>query len=150
MAAAADGDFVVVWRGLGYGPGLIQGQRYASDGWPQGAEFQVNTFTTNSQYAPSVAAAATGTSSWCGPSGATASTTPCEASASPPTDDQGAEFQVGTLGGSRSFPFRGSGPQRRFVVVWDGNAASDPIRGRRYAFGRVDSDPEFQILRSGL
>ena len=33
----------------------IQGQRYASNGAPQGAEFQVNTYTTSDQACPSVA-----------------------------------------------------------------------------------------------
>ena len=38
----------------------IQGQRYASDGSAQGAQFQVNTYTTGNQRAPSVAADADG------------------------------------------------------------------------------------------
>ena len=43
---AADGDFVVVWDGGGSsgtdtGDYSIHGQRYASDGSPQGAEFHL-------------------------------------------------------------------------------------------------------------
>ena len=65
VAADANGDFVVVWHSLGSsGPDTssksIQGQRYASDGSIQGAEFQVNTYTTNDQTDPFLAADAFG------------------------------------------------------------------------------------------
>ncbi len=58
----ADGDFVVVWGSEGSSGTdtfyqSIQGQRYASDGSPQGAQFQVNTYTTSVQLEPSVASA---------------------------------------------------------------------------------------------
>src|SRR5262245_58340651 len=51
VAVAADGDFVVVWESNGsFGTDnnavSIQGQRYASDGSAQGAQFQVNTYAT--------------------------------------------------------------------------------------------------------
>ena len=51
------GDFVVTWfssgqDGSGYG---VFGQRFASDGTPQGSEFQVNSHTASTQTAPSVA-----------------------------------------------------------------------------------------------
>jgi len=51
VAALADGGFVVTWSsenqdGSGYG---IYGQRYASGAIPVGTEFQVNTYTQNSQ-----------------------------------------------------------------------------------------------------
>ena len=54
VAADADGDFVVVWTSDGsFGTDTsycsIQGQRYASDGSAQGAQFQVNTYTTSDQ-----------------------------------------------------------------------------------------------------
>ena len=61
VALDADGDFVVVWEsphdGSGYG---VFGQRFNSAGARQGAEFQVNTFTTLSQYKAVVAAEADG------------------------------------------------------------------------------------------
>ena len=68
VAADADGDFVVAWISLGsfgtdaaftcfYCGYSIQAQRYASDGSTQGAQFQVNTYTTSYQLYPSVAAA---------------------------------------------------------------------------------------------
>jgi hypothetical protein len=60
-AAASEAGFVVVWTslqdGIGYG---IFGQRFDPMGSPLGQEFRVNTFTTNFQIAPDVAADAAG------------------------------------------------------------------------------------------
>jgi hypothetical protein len=57
VASDASGDFIVVWGNSfdGNGEG-ISGQRYDSGGAAQGAEFQVNTYTTDRQKEPSVAA----------------------------------------------------------------------------------------------
>ena len=58
VGAAADGRFVVVWTGDkqdGDGNGIF-GQFYDRDGTRGGSEFQVNTFTQNNQWVPSVAA----------------------------------------------------------------------------------------------
>lgn len=57
VASAHDGDFVVAWQsagqdGDGYG---VFGQRFASDGTPQGDEFQINSYTAGNQLVPSVA-----------------------------------------------------------------------------------------------
>jgi hypothetical protein len=57
VAMDNDGDFVVTWMsssqdGSNYG---IYAQRYNNNGVAQGAEFRVNTFTTNNQRNPSVA-----------------------------------------------------------------------------------------------
>jgi hypothetical protein len=51
------GGFVVTWSsdgpdGSGYG---VYGQRYNATGAPVGGEFKVNTYTTDSQFAPRVA-----------------------------------------------------------------------------------------------
>ncbi len=58
----ANGNFVVTWTsnlqdGSGFG---IYAQRFNSAGVPQGGEFRVNAFTTNSQQSPSVAMDASG------------------------------------------------------------------------------------------
>ncbi len=62
VAMDADGDFVVVWSSYSYyqegqdgDEGGVFGQRFASNGSPVGGEFQVNTYTTDSQWWPSVA-----------------------------------------------------------------------------------------------
>jgi hypothetical protein len=57
VAMDSDGDFVISWisslqDGSGYG---IYAQRYDNSGSAQGAEFRVNTYTTNAQSRPSVA-----------------------------------------------------------------------------------------------
>jgi hypothetical protein len=57
------GSFVVVWQsGYQGNPnfGEIFGQRYATTGAPLGAEFRVNTYTTNLQSGPSIATDASG------------------------------------------------------------------------------------------
>ncbi len=63
VAADADGDFVVVWESFGSQDGQaygIFGRRFNSLGTPQGAEFQANSYTLESQRAPAVAADADG------------------------------------------------------------------------------------------
>lgn len=58
ITALPDGGFVVTWQSHtqdGDGSG-IYGQRYDADGELVGGEFQINTETTNWQYAPSVTA----------------------------------------------------------------------------------------------
>ena len=58
VASDAAGNFVVVWASFTqdhYFGGGIYAQRYSASGLPQGREFLVNTFTTNSQTRPSVA-----------------------------------------------------------------------------------------------
>ena len=54
----ADGNFVVAWTD-GYGED-IHAQRFNAAGVPQGVEFRVNTFTTDRQANPAVAADADG------------------------------------------------------------------------------------------
>ncbi|MCK4777726.1 MAG: hypothetical protein KAS39_05055, partial [Actinomycetia bacterium] len=54
VAMDSDGDFVVTWEGNQNG-GDIYGQRYSSNGTTQGAEWKVNTETTDDQMDPSVA-----------------------------------------------------------------------------------------------
>jgi len=61
VASDASGNFVVAWTsngqdGSSYG---IFGQRYDSAGVAQGGEFQINSFTTKGQLAPSVGATGT-------------------------------------------------------------------------------------------
>jgi len=60
VAAAAGGDFVVVWQGVRAGTGEIFGQRYESGGQPQGDEFRVNSYTDRLQRFPAVASDASG------------------------------------------------------------------------------------------
>jgi hypothetical protein len=61
VSSDASGDFVVVWNSDLQDGSLtgVFGQRYANTGAPLGPEFRVNTYTTNDQQSPTVAAAAT-------------------------------------------------------------------------------------------
>ncbi len=59
IASLSDGGFVVTWNSLNQDSGGhygIYGQRFAPDGTAQGSEFQINTYTSNSQEQPSVIA----------------------------------------------------------------------------------------------
>jgi len=62
VAMDATGDFVVAWQSDAQDGNLLGvfAQRFNAKGAVQGAEFQVNTFTTNAQFAPSIAADAAG------------------------------------------------------------------------------------------
>ena len=62
VALDADGDFVVAWESYGFqdfhqdgSSGGIFARRFSAAGSPLATEFQVNTYTTNNQYDPSVA-----------------------------------------------------------------------------------------------
>ncbi|WP_162542163.1 SdrD B-like domain-containing protein [Gemmata obscuriglobus] len=58
----ADGDFVIAWESQGQdgSVGGIYAQRYTAGGAALGSEFRVNTYTTNQQMGPAVAADANG------------------------------------------------------------------------------------------
>lgn len=61
VAADPSGGFVIAWQSFGSGgtdtsPTSIQARRYDANGDPAGGEFQVNSYTFNSQLAPAVAA----------------------------------------------------------------------------------------------
>jgi len=60
VSMSSTGEFVAVWQSAGSSGGdtqdtSIQGQRFAADGGPIGSQFQVNSYTTNTQRYPSVA-----------------------------------------------------------------------------------------------
>jgi len=142
------GGFVIVWEGLGVGPDDllgVQGQRYANTGAPVGGEFQINTYTTNTQRAPAV-----------GPDGAGGFVVTWEGDGSGGTDTSsfsiqgqrfhstgapiGAEFQVNTYTTSGQFVSAvGADGAGGFVVVWgsDGSSGSDTsassVQGQRFS-----------------
>jgi hypothetical protein len=58
VAANDAGDFIVAWTSIeqdGSGSGVF-GQQFSSAGFPVGTEFRVNSFTTDFQYSPALAA----------------------------------------------------------------------------------------------
>jgi hypothetical protein len=141
----AGGDFVVVWYSRGSFGGdthfnSAQGQRYKSDGSMQGAQFQVNTYTTGGQEPAGVTMEADGdfVVAW-------------ESFGSFETDSsyssvqvqrfgsdgsaQGAQFQVNTFTTWYQSPSSvATGDDGNFVVVW---TTAGPFgveaQGRRYS-----------------
>jgi hypothetical protein len=137
VAAIADGAFVVVWQSYGsYGTDTssfsVQGQRYASDGSAQGAEFQVNSYTTSDQGNPSVAREADGDFEvvWqsLGSSGTDASERSIQGQRY--TADglpHSLQFQVNTYTTSHQYNAAVAAADEEFVVVWrtDGSPTTE-------------------------
>ncbi|MEM8601678.1 MAG: hypothetical protein AAGF99_17310, partial [Bacteroidota bacterium] len=163
VAMDADGDFTVAWSGYGQddpSAAFVSGvfaQRYAADGTTQGGEFQVNTFTTNSQVRPSVAMDADGdfVVAWTSGgqddplySGIFAQRYNAAGVA------QGSEFQVNTfVTGNQSGPSVGMDADGDFVVAWTSGsyfgAAQDGsyygIYAQRYDAAGVAQGSEFLV-----
>jgi hypothetical protein len=162
LSAAADGDFVVVWTSYGSDEsdtsyGSIQGQRYASDGSPQGMQFQVNSSTDDAQRFPAVAAADNGDfvvvweSYTSGGDDDSDRSVQGQRFASDGTT-LGGEFQVNTyttLG--QMLPRVATASDGDFVVVWTsyGSYGSDTssysVQGQRYASDGSAQGGQFQV-----
>jgi hypothetical protein len=156
VAAEPDGDFVVVWQGGSYGtdstPYSIQGQRFGSNGSPVGVQFQVNTYTTNSQGFPDVAMQPDGDffvvwQSDGAPSGDTSDESVRGQRYASNGSSVGAEFQINAwTTGSQYYPAVAAESDGDFLVVWHGDAGS--IRGQRYASDGSPAGSEFQVNTS--
>jgi len=162
VAANPDGDFVVVWASAGsFGTDTsgasVQGQRYVSDGSTQGAQFQVNTYTTNYQSIPSVKADADGdfVVVWNskGSSGSDTDSWSVQAQRYASNGStQGAEFQVNTYTtGRQLYPSVAADADGDFVVVWEsyGSSGTDTsassIQGQRYASDGSTQGAQFEV-----
>ena len=160
VAAGADGDFVVVWTSAftaGTDSGSsIQGQRFASDGSTRGAQFQVNTYTTNSQYHPVVAANADGdfVVAWesRGSFGTDTSFDSIQGQRyASDGSTRGAEFQVNTYTTNvQTDQSVAVAADDSFVVVWTtlyswGPDLAGTVAGQRYASDGSSLGPQFQI-----
>jgi hypothetical protein len=155
VAAAGNGDFVVVWTSLGqdYGDylGGVFGQRFDASGVRQGNEFQVNSYTTGVQDLPAVAADPSGSFVvvWrsFGQDGSSSGIfgQRFDASGVP----NGSEFPVNssTTGGQLD-PAVSTDASGNFVVVWEDyfqEGSSAGIFARRFdAFG-APQGPEFLV-----
>ena len=152
-AADAAGNFIVVWTSYGKDGsyGGVFGQRFDANGLPQGVEFQVNSYTTGSQYGPAVAADASGgfVVAWnsqyqdgsyggvfgqrFGPAGLPV----------------GPEFQVNTYTTSaQGGPAVAIAAAGEFVVVWssyDQDGSYDGVFGQRFDAQGVPSGSEFRV-----
>jgi len=151
--SAANGSFVVVWSsdsqdGSGWG---IFGQRFDASGLPQGAEFQVNSYTTYSQWAPAVASDANGNfvvvwhshfqdGSYLGVFGQR-----FDASGLP----QGSEFQINSYTTrDQAFPSVASDTNGNFVVSWESDGqdgSSHGVFGQRFGAAGLPQGIQFQV-----
>ena len=154
VAADGAGNFVVVWGSTdqdGSSTGVF-GRRFNSAGGPLGSEFQINTYTTNSQGSPAVARAGAGdfVVVWRSSGGQDGSGDGVFGrrfnSAGAPL---GGEFQVNTYTtGSQQSPAVAVDGNGRFVVVWsssggDGSAAG--VFGQRFTAAGAALGNEFQV-----
>ncbi len=161
VALGADGEFVVVWESDGSSGTdsfwSIQGQRYASDGTPAGGEFQVNTYTQNTQASPSVALGAAGdfVVVWTsfGSSGTDSASWSVQGQRYAADGSlAGGEFQVNTYTFSGQYSAQVSADANGdFVVVWQsyGSSGTDSsrwsVQGQRYAPDGTPAGGEFQV-----
>jgi hypothetical protein len=161
VAAASGGGFVVVWESYGsyIDPGYlsIQAQRFDSAGSPQGAQFQVNTYTTLYQSDPRVAAAADGrfvVAWWSeGSSGTDSNGSSTQARRYDATGvPQGAQFQVNTYTtGDQYYPSVATSADGSFVVAWESRSSPGTdtsnlsIQGQRFGAGALPLGSQFQI-----
>jgi hypothetical protein len=154
VASDATGNFVVAWTSLGQDGSYsgVSARRYDASGTPRGAEFQVNTFTIDYQYAPSVASDAVGNfvvawQSWRQDgSGYGVFAQRYDAAGQP----RGVEFQVNTY--ATGWQYRASvasDAAGNFVVAWssccgqDGGSAG--VFAQRYDAAGLAQVGEFQV-----
>ena len=164
VAIDDDGDFVVVWQGddsagTDTHPSdptkSINGQLFASDGGMVGGEFQVNTYTTDDQYHPSVAMDSDGDfmvvwdshQSYGPDTNASIQAQRYAADGTP----LGSEFRVNSyITGAQKYPDVSMGSSGAFVVVWASTASSGTDAGwsvqmRRLAADGMLVDEDFQV-----
>ncbi len=163
MAELADGGIVVVWassisNGSDTDRGSIQGQRYAIDGTALGEQFQVNSYTSNHQSLPSVAAMADGgfAVSWRsdGSSGSDSSGNSIQGQRFAADGTAlGVQFQVNShTTGSQSHSSVAALSSGGFVTVWFSSAgptSPDPslssIQGQRFTADGAPLGGEFLV-----
>ena len=153
VAADPSGNFVVVWfsdtqDGSNYG---VFGQRYASSGIPLGLEFRVNTYTTDSQRTPSIAADSSGNFVVVWPSYTQDGSSfgvfgqRYDGFGAP----QGPEFRVNTYTTNvQGFPSVAADSLGNFVVVWESDTQDGSnygIFGQRYDGFGSPLGPEFRV-----
>ena len=162
VAMADAGNFVVVWRSnqsTGDDNSLfsVQGQLFAASGSPSGSEFQVNTFTTNNQLNPAVAADSNGgfVVVWRsdGSSGNDSSSTSIQGQRYAPNGGPlGGEFQVNVYTTSyQQRPAVSRTATGAFAVAWEsggssgGDTSTLSVQGRRYTSNGTPQGGQFQV-----
>lgn len=158
----SNGDFVVVWQSNGSSGSdnnfsSIQAQRYNSVGITQGSQFQVNSYTTNSQQFPAVALDNDGDFIvvWDsgGSSGGDSSLYSIQGQRyNSAGTAQGSQFQINTYTtGSQFYSAVSLDSDGDFVVVWQSNGSSNgdtdsySIQGQSYNSAGIAQGLQFQI-----
>jgi len=150
VAAAAGGNFVVVWQGQdGSGAGIF-GQRFDGAGEAEGAEFQVNTFTTHNQGIPDVAFDASGNFVVVWRSAYQDGSSPGVFgqrydSAGVP---RGSEFRINShTPGVQTNPAVASDADGNFVVVWQSiqDGSGNGVFGQRFDSAGHPQGAEFRV-----
>ncbi len=153
VAMDAAGDFVIAWQsytqdGSNYG---IYAQRYNASGVPQGSEFKVNTYTTGSQAAPTVAMDSAGdfVVAWesVGEDGSGYGIYAQRYNSSGVT--QGSEFQVNTYTTSdQDLPAAAMDSTGDFVIIWESKGQDGSgygIFAQRYNSSGMAQGSEFRV-----
>ena len=159
VAGLAGGNYVVTWQdssGHSGGSGWdVRGQLYSKNGASIGGEFRVNTYTSSSQYDPSVAGLAGGgfVVTWRDDSGHSGGSGADIRGQRYGADGAalGSEFRVNTYTSSSQYEPSVAGlGDGGFVVTWrddsghDGGSGAD-IRGQRYAADGTAAGDEFRV-----
>jgi len=151
VAVDASGNFVVVWESF-FQEGIF-GQRYASSGARLGAEFQVNTYTTNIQERPQIASDSSGNFVvvW-------------ESAFQDGSLDSifgqrfassgarlGSEFRVNSYtSNDQRYPALASDGSGDFVVVWTSVPLGRVLVGQRYGSSGAPLGGEFRVNAGNL
>lgn len=153
IATDSFSNFVVVWAGNGQDGSRdgVFGQRFANSGGPVGPEFRVNTWTTDYQYWPAIAADAAGNfvvvwQSY-GEDGSTWGIFAQRyASSGVPL---GPEFRVNTYTtNSQVFPSVARAPSGNFVIAWQSRDQDGSVYGvyaQRYTSSGTTLGAEFRV-----
>jgi hypothetical protein len=154
VAADGAGNFTVVWESVGQDGELsgVFGRRFNSAGTPLGSDFQINTFTTDSQGSPAVAATGAGSFVvvWMSSGGQDGSGDGVfgqrfNAAGTP----LGSEFQVNTYTtGSQQRPAVDVDGSGNFVVVWSssgGDGSNAGVFGQLFTVGGSPVGGNFQV-----
>lgn len=161
VAADADGNFVIVWssgRNSYDGPdgsdSSVQGQFFDSGGRAVGGELQINTYTTNSQGIPAVAADGSGhfIVVWSSSQQYGLYSSVWGRRYDSAGHALGGELQVGfSTTSSNSFPAVAAAAGGGFVVVWrQSYQGQGSVRGRRFdsAGGAVGGELQVSSITS--
>jgi hypothetical protein len=158
VARNSSGNFVVVWESPGSAGSdssgrSVHGQPYDASGAPIGGEFQVNTYTTNSQINPSVASDSAGnfvvvwqSNGSVDSSNVSVQGQRYDASGSP----IGTQFGISTdATAHQSFPSVASDPSGNFVVAWHSHTSpgyiTAEVRARAYEASGSAIGAQFQV-----